>query len=136
MSILVKDMKMPTRCWDCPFYKITYDDSYCGLMQKDVARRTPTLRPDDCPLVEVELNSCEYWDSESYFCALRRPQAELIKRGQWIKNEGRSGWHCSYCGKDDLYAYPYTENNERELQDFYCPNCGAQMIDEGKNDRT
>lgn len=47
--------------------------------------------------------------------------------GHWIKNEDRSGWHCSCCGKDDLYAYPYTENNERELQDFYCPNCGAKM---------
>ena len=50
-----------------------------------------------------------------------------VKHGRWIKNEDRSGWHCSCCGKDDLYAYPYTENNERELQDFYCPNCGADM---------
>ena len=54
-------------------------------------------------------------------------EAEPTKHGKWIKNDGRSGWHCSCCGKDDLYAYPYTENNERELQDFYCPNCGARM---------
>ena len=54
---------------------------------------------------------------------------EPVKHGRWIKNEGRSGWHCSCCGKDDLYAYPYTENNERELQDFYCPNCGAKMAE-------
>ena len=61
--------------------------------------------------------------------ALEMPtiEAEPIKRGQWIKNDDRSGWHCSCCGKDDLYAYPYTQNNERELQDFYCPNCGARM---------
>ena len=25
----------------------------------------------------IEPNSCEYWDSESHFCALRRPQAVL-----------------------------------------------------------
>lgn len=50
-----------------------------------------------------------------------------VRHGRWIKNEDRSGWHCSCCGKDDLYAYPYTQNNERELQDFYCPNCGAKM---------
>ena len=49
------------------------------------------------------------------------------KKGRWIKNEGRSGWHCSSCKKDDLYAYPYAANNERVLQDFYCPNCGADM---------
>lgn len=79
------------------------------------------------PTIEAEPNSCEYWDSESRFCALRRPQAEPIKHGRWIKNEDRSGWHCSCCGKDDVYAYLYTENNERELQDFYCPNCGAKM---------
>ena len=54
-------------------------------------------------------------------------EAEPVKYGRWIKNEGRSGWHCSCCGKDNLYAYPYAENNERELQDFYCPNCGAKM---------
>lgn len=59
-------------------------------------------------------------------------KAEPVKHGRWIKNEDRSGWHCSCCGKDDLYAYPYVENNERELQDFYCPNCGAKM-DEVEN---
>lgn len=64
---------------------------------------------------------------EAVFMAIRALKAEPVKHGSWIKNEGRSGWHCSYCGKDDLYAYPYTENNERELQDFYCPNCGAKM---------
>ena len=57
-------------------------------------------------------------------------EAEPVKHGRWIKNDDRSGWHCSCCGKDDLYAYPYTENNERELQDFYCPNCGAKMCTE------
>jgi len=49
------------------------------------------------------------------------------KKGKWIKNENRSGWHCSCCGKDDFYAYLYDENNELELQDFFCPNCGADM---------
>lgn len=63
-----------------------------------------------------------------YFDLVKKwEDAEPVKRGRWIKNEGRSGWHCSCCGKDDLYAYPYKENNERELQDFYCPNCGAKM---------
>jgi len=31
---------------------------------------------DNSPTIETEPNSCEYWDSESRFCALRRRQAE------------------------------------------------------------
>ena len=58
------------------------------------------------------------------------PTIDPVRHGRCIKNKDRSGWHCSCCSKDNLYAYPYAENNERELQDFYCPNCGAKM-DEG-----
>ena len=39
----------------------------------------------DVPTIEVELNSCKYWDSESHFCALRRPQAEPVRRGWRIQ---------------------------------------------------
>jgi len=50
------------------------------------------------------------------------------KRGTWIKNEGRHGWHCSVCGEHDLYAFSWnSDTGENELQDRYCPNCGAQM---------
>ena len=78
--------------------------------------------------VEDEKAYREKWELVRYVL-LSAPtiKAEPVKHGRWIKNEGRSGWHCSCCGKDNLYAYPYTENNERELQDFYCPNCGARM---------
>ncbi len=61
MAILVKNMKMPTRCWDCYFYKTGHEESYCGLTGKDVPRWTPTPRPDDCPLVEVEPEKHGYW---------------------------------------------------------------------------
>jgi hypothetical protein len=27
--------------------------------------------------LKAKPNSCKYWDSESHFCALRRPQAEV-----------------------------------------------------------
>lgn len=49
------------------------------------------------------------------------------RRGKWIKNEGRHGWHCSVCGKDNRFAFAWSVNSEIELQDFYCPNCGAKM---------
>jgi len=50
------------------------------------------------------------------------------RRGKWIKNEGRYGWHCSACGEDDIYAFAWNcDTGENELQDRYCPNCGAKM---------
>lgn len=54
--------------------------------------------------------------------------AELIKHGRWIKNDDRSGWHCSVCKIDDFYAYVRDyDTGENKLQDYYCPNCGAKM---------
>lgn len=47
--------------------------------------------------------------------------------GEWIKNEDRAGWHCSCCGVDDFYAYLWDRIAKYELQDKYCPNCGAEM---------
>lgn len=104
MSVLIKDMEIPKSCNDCEFIQRGYPD-WCDLSCRCRDVFNPAIRPDWCPLEE----------------------AGTVKHGRWIKNEDRSGWHCSCCGKDDLYAYPYTENNERELQDFYCPNCGAKM---------
>lgn len=62
------------------------------------------------------------------------PTIDPVKHGKWIKNEGRYGWHCSVCGEDDLYAFAWnSDKGEKELQDRYCPECGAQM-DGGENE--
>lgn len=52
-------------------------------------------------------------------------EAEPVKRGWWIKTEdGR--WYCSECKKEDYYAFLWDATEARyELQDNYCPNCGA-----------
>ena len=58
------------------------------------------------------------------------PSADVkpVVHGHWIKNEGRHGWHCSVCGEDDLYAFAWDcDKGKNELQDRYCPNCGALM---------
>ena len=63
------------------------------------------------------------------------PTADVaeIKRGRWIKNDGRYGWHCSVCGEDDLYAFAWnSDTGENELQDHYCPNCGARLDEVGE----
>ena len=56
-----------------------------------------------------------------------RWSAEPVRHGQWVENNGRYGWYCSQCKKENNYAYDYNENNVIELQDHYCPNCGAKM---------
>lgn len=56
------------------------------------------------------------------------PTVDTVKHGKWIKNEGRYGWHCSVCEKDDFYAFVRdSDTDENKLQDYYCPNCGARM---------
>lgn len=56
------------------------------------------------------------------------PTIDPVKHGEWIKNDGRYGWHCSVCGEDDFYAFVRnSDTGENELQDRYCPNCGARM---------
>ena len=63
MSVLIKGMKMPKSCYECPM-AIEMDmqgDWYeCNLLKKhfysfdDTADEEEYHRPKDCPLVEVE----------------------------------------------------------------------------------
>ena len=95
------------------------------------------------PLVSVptaEPNSCEYWDSESRFCALRRPQAEPtikaytieiepVKHGRW-KQIAHPWYECSECGERTAVV-----NLNGEVVWNYCPHCGARMdLDEVRNE--
>ena len=87
---------------------------------------------DMMPTIEAEPNSCGYWDSESHFCALRRPQAEPVKHGRWIKErvhnlhngEKRNARECSECG---ARYFIYDTANAIDEVPRYCPNCGADM---------
>ena len=79
--------------------------------------------------LKAELNSCEYWDSESHFCSLRRPQADPVKHGKWINisisaNGDESSAECDLCGA-------IIHNNFSSAIN-YCPNCGAKMDGEEK----
>lgn len=64
-------------------------------------------------------------------------EVEPVKHGEWIKNEGRHGWHCSVCREDDFYAFVRdSDTGENKLQDHYCPNCGSKMDLEGEAHET
>lgn len=93
------------------------------------------------PTIEAEPNSCKYWDSESHFCALHKPQAEPVRRGRWsIKaintfemSYGTTAYEpvyeCSVCGGVEESYLRLDEPIMPEDADFprYCPNCGAKM---------
>lgn len=61
--------------------------------------------------------------------------AEPMRHGHWIKNNDRDGWSCSICHKNDCYAYLYNYDTDVEdIQDYYCPYCGAKMDAETKHE--
>lgn len=89
--------------------------------------------------IKEDCQDCEY--SNGNFCNLSpdfvnaceaicdAPSAE--RRGHWIKHENKACWVCSECGTDDYYAYERNSvTGKYELQDKYCPNCGAAMEEE------
>lgn len=74
-----------------------------------------------------EIDNVSYLEEEDIDKA---PTVDAVerKRGEWVKNEDRCGWHCSCCKVDNNYAYSWnTGSGRNEFQDNYCPNCGADM---------
>lgn len=74
---------------------------------------------------------------ELYDILEQMPTADVVerKKGKWIKNEGKHGWHCSECIEDNYYAYSWNcETGKYEFQDHFCPNCGAEMDERRKRD--
>ena len=111
---------------ECLFKALNSTEDYMGIGYNHgvgecmaIAKNIPTIKAEPV---------CEYWDSESHFCALHRPAAEPVKRGKWIKHKDRACWYCSECVTDDYYAYSWnSDTGIYDMQDKYCPNCGAKM---------
>ena len=62
MSVLIKGMKMPKCCMDCPCFSSTIldDEQWCGAMRRGLGKYFKQCialrkRHDDCPLIEVNL---------------------------------------------------------------------------------
>lgn len=55
-------------------------------------------------------------------------EAKPVRRGKWVKDD-IDKYKCSLCGKGNNYAYSWSISKGDELQDLYCPNCGAKMED-------
>lgn len=53
-----------------------------------------------------------------------------VRHGHWVKNEKRPGFfECSCCHCHDRETYPFYTNVWK-----YCPNCGAKMDGERRDD--
>lgn len=65
--------------------------------------------------------------TELYDILEQMPTIEERKTGEWIPIGVRHGWVCSNCKKEDVYAFSINETGDYEMQDFFCPNCGADM---------
>ena len=110
------------RCKDCSLWCICHhgDNWFCA---NGASINTASDFYDDkgqllnYPMSKAEPNNCKYWDSESHFCALRKPQVEPVKHGRW-KPYPIAGdcWQCSVCGILRMGS-----------QSNYCPHCGAKM---------
>lgn len=55
------------------------------------------------------------------------PARSERKKGKWVRDE--FGSKCSCCG---LYAY--RDKFEKPWESNFCPNCGADMREEGKDE--
>lgn len=53
------------------------------------------------------------------------PTINPVKHGRWVRDD-IDKWRCSECGVGNNYAYKWSVSGD-ELQDKYCPNCGARM---------
>ena len=89
MSILVKGMKMPTRCEDCPVchYMERGTITVCGC------KATMMIRPIDCnskpywcPLVEVPTPHGRLIDADAFIAEQRHLYCENCERRKGMKN--------------------------------------------------
>ena len=97
MSIMIKDLEMPTCCWDCPIQV----NPFCAA-NNIIDFEERTKRPDKCPLTGVPEDV--------------RP----VEHGRWVFNKPPDDWimslyTCNQCG------------HLEEGKPNYCPNCGAKM---------
>ena len=104
MSVIIKGMKMPKSCGDCPLNSCFCTRGFGDFVEQELYSK----RAEDCPLVEVP------------------------RRGKWKCEDeyeyGENAWRCSVCGE----PYILIEGTPKENLYNFCPNCGADMREEEK----
>lgn len=103
MSVLIRDMKMPRNCSDCPLQSGVWD---CRLTQK-IYNWGLTERPSDCPLIEVPSDD-----------------VREVVRGEWQREEN---WETGYGVWVNVCSACRAITPVNVSRYKYCPNCGADM---------
>ena len=99
---------------------------YTKLVKAFRIHTTQGLDCDECPYYDdCRING----DGEGKMimdaaAAIEALQAQLPKRGEWIRKDAELYyWHeCSKCGERPLY-----DRYANRVLSAYCPNCGAEM---------
>ena len=109
MSVIIKGMDMPKKCYDCVFEEKGWCCAVNGI------RRVESIdRPDWCPLEE----------------------AEPVKHGRWLIGVGENGepigTYCSECGWSWEKGVAAVNLNKvlSLIKTPRCPWCGAIMEEE------
>lgn len=116
MSVLFKDMDMPTGCLSCDFCNPFVDEPYCRRLMKQAPKAT---RLEDCPLdptADVRENIRGEWERVDGFTGVE---------AFGFKETTVEGWSCSICD---------FEIDVSEKSFNFCPNCGADMRGEENNE--
>lgn len=112
MSVLIRNMEMPTNCHSCPMCLMRF----CQAMDRELSERETrpnAKRPDDCPLVPADV--------------IER------KRGEWDKDSDMAFyWKCSECG---AYLFWRHEEFMANGNPHFCPNCGSDMREKDGADK-
>jgi hypothetical protein len=71
MSVLIKGMQIPKNCAECP---VALSGKYCRINKTNTTFRELPIRPDHCPLVQLQehhgrLIDADYLKEHLYACA-------------------------------------------------------------------
>jgi len=104
--VAIKDMEIPSGCYDCPFAKNEKTNDYgsfceCGILEDyETINLLEHSKHPNCPLVEIEERKHGKWEHDKLF--------------------GECAYVCSFC---------HTIWTSSEIQNMhYCPTCGAEMV--------
>lgn len=90
-----------------------------GLLTKNEAETVADMALNAPTIDAVPMD--DYMDLQNHFV-----DWEPVRHGKWVPDEADK-WRCSECGIGNNYAYKWSVSGGDELQDNYCPNCGARM---------
>ena len=110
--IAIKDMEMPSDCYDCPFAKNKRTNDYgsfceCGILEDyETTNLYEHSKHPNCPLVEIEER----------------------KVGKWIYDKTSQNWRCSKCNETPKTLGYVGTSDFMEKEFTFCNHCGAEMV--------